>query len=165
MRNFIKSFKYAFCGIAKAFSAGRNFKIMTVCFLLVIVLGFLFKVSTIEWIILLLCSGLVLSLEMLNTAIEKSYRYLGTCHLTTITLRKNAKDIAAGAVLVFSVTAAAAALIIFLPHIIEMFRFIRIINDVLVLSSKPFFKIRMALYSSYCAVSPRQGHKGLFSCL
>lgn len=119
MRNFIKSFKYAFCGIAKAFSAGRNFKIMAVCFLLVIVLGFLFKVSTIEWIILLLCSGLVLSLEMLNTAIEKAIDIFDPGYSN---LAKNAKDIAAGAVLVFSVTAAAAALIIFLPHIIEMFR-------------------------------------------
>jgi diacylglycerol kinase len=119
MKKIIKSFKYAFSGIIKAFSAGRNFKIMSACFLLVIVFGFLFNVTAAEWTILLICSGLVLSLEMINTAIEKAIDIVEPGYSQKV---KTVKDLAAGAVLVFSIASAAVALIIFLPYIAGIFR-------------------------------------------
>ena len=115
--NFFKSFKYAFSGTIKAFLTGRNFRIMLVCFVLVVAFGFLFNVSAMEWIVLIICSGMVLSLELLNTAIEKTIDLIVSDYNKTA---GNVKDIAAGAVLIASIFSAIIALIIFIPYIINI---------------------------------------------
>ena len=115
---FFRKFKYAFRGIGKALSEEVTFRIMLVCFALVIALGLLLCVSTIEWAALLLCSGAVLCAEMLNTAIERA---VDLASPEKHPLAGKAKDISAGAVLVISLFAAAVALIIFLPHLISLF--------------------------------------------
>jgi diacylglycerol kinase len=111
-----KSFRHAFEGIM---SMGKNFCIMIGCFVLVVVLGFLFQISKVEWVAALLCCGGVLAFEMMNTAIENAVN-LSTKEMNP--LAKKAKDIAAGAVLVFSVFAAAVGMVIFLPHFIALFK-------------------------------------------
>ncbi len=116
---FVQSFHYAAAGVKKAFLAGRNLKVMVGCFVLVVAFGFLFGVSAAEWIALLICSGGVLSLEVLNTAIEK------WTDLVEPEYNKKAgavKDLAAGAVLTASVFAAAVACVIFIPHILAALR-------------------------------------------
>ena len=87
--------------------------------LIVIVAGFIFKISVMEWIVCLILFALVISLELINTAIE-----------TTVDIAmpeinekaKYAKDIAAGAVLFSAIIAAIVGLIIFLPKIITLFQ-------------------------------------------
>ena len=115
---FYRSLKYAARGIAKTFRTQANFRIMTVCFLLVVIAGFVFGLSGLEWAVVLLCCGGVLGFEMLNTAIE--------CAVDMIKpelhpLAEKTKDIAAGFVLVFSIFSLAAGLVIFIPHIIKLF--------------------------------------------
>ena len=108
------SFKYAFEGIKEAWKTEQNLKIHFIIMLLVIIAGFIFKLSAIEWIMCLLLFALVISLELINTAIE-----------TTVDIAmpeinekaKFAKDIAAGAVLFSAIISVIVGLIIFLPKI------------------------------------------------
>ena len=69
-KKLINSFKYAFQGIGSAFISERNMKIHYTIMALVIIFGFLLKISMTEWIICIALFGLVISAEMFNTAIE-----------------------------------------------------------------------------------------------
>lgn len=86
--------------------------------LLVIMAGVFFSISRMEWLFILLCIAGMFTLEMLNTAIEK------TVDLVTDEfhpLAKVAKDLAAGAVLVYTVYSIIVGIIIFLPKMIHFF--------------------------------------------
>ena len=108
------SFKYAFEGIKEAWKTEQNLKIHFIIMFLVIIAGFVFKITAMEWIVCLLLFALVISLELINTAIE-----------TTVDIAmpeinekaKYAKDIAAGAVLFSAIISVIVGLIIFLPKI------------------------------------------------
>lgn len=118
MKKLIKSFKYAFEGIFKGIKEEQNMKIHIVIMILVIIFGILFKISKIEWIICIALFGLVISMELINTAIENT--------VDLITKEKNeqakiAKDVAAGAVLVSAIAAATIGLMIFVPKILAIF--------------------------------------------
>ena len=118
MKKLIKSFKYAFEGIFKVIKEEQNMKIHIAIMILVIIFGILFKISKIEWIICIALFGLVISMELINTAIENT--------VDLITKEKNeqakiAKDVAAGAVLVSTIAAATIGLMIFVPKILEIF--------------------------------------------
>ena len=110
-------FNAAFNGIKVFFLTQTNARIHLLFLVLVIVMGVLLKVSTTEWLIIVLCIGMVFTAEMMNTAIE---------HLTDLvspTYNKTAgivKDIAAGAVLLASVAAAVAGFWIFLPKLLKL---------------------------------------------
>ena len=113
-KRFINSFKYAGEGIKEAFQTEQNLKIHFIIMIIVIIAGFIYKISVTEWIACIILFGLVISLELINTAIE-----------TTVDIAmpeknpkaKRAKDVAAGAVLVSAIMAAVVGLIIFLPKI------------------------------------------------
>ena len=112
MKKLIKSFKYAFEGILIGIKEEQNMKIPIM--ILVIIFGIMLKINTIEWIICILLFGLVISMELINTAIENT--------VNLITKEKNqqakiAKDVAAGAVLVSAIASAIIGLIIFIPKI------------------------------------------------
>ena len=113
----MRSFLYAVRGIGKTLRTERNFRIMFICFLLSIAAGFFFRISSVEWAVVLLCCGIVLALEMVNTAIESLTNLITEEHHP---LAEKAKDIAAGAVLVFCAAAFIIALIIFLPYVINL---------------------------------------------
>lgn len=109
-----KSFGYAIAGFLTCIRGERNMKIHLTAAILVTLAGTLLHISAGEWIICLILFGLIMSLEMVNTALE------AVVDLVTKEkqpLAKKAKDAAAGAVLVSSVMAAIIGLIIFLPKI------------------------------------------------
>lgn len=103
-----KSFGYAFEGIVSCIRNERNMKIHCVMALLVTAAGFILKISVMEWCICLLLFGLVMALELVNTALE------AVVDLVT-PLAKTAKDTAAGAVLLAAAAAAIIGCIIFVP--------------------------------------------------
>ncbi len=70
MSKFIKSVSYALQGILTIFSTQNNFKIHIVATLFVIISGLYFEVSNVEWALLMLTCGIVLSAEAFNTALE-----------------------------------------------------------------------------------------------
>ena len=112
MRNRINSFMYALRGIKRATQSEVNIKIHLTIAILVIICGFLFQISTTEWLVVLLCFGLVLSMEVMNTAIETVVDLVSP---NQHKLAGRAKDLAAGAVLIAAIFAAISGLIIFIP--------------------------------------------------
>jgi diacylglycerol kinase len=117
-KNLFYSFKYAFEGIVYGFKNTKNLRIDLLVAILVIVFGFILKVSLIEWCILLLCIAIVISLELVNTAIENSID-LATKDINPVA--KIGKDVAAGAVMFFAIFSSIIGIIIFLPKIIDLF--------------------------------------------
>ena len=114
INRFLKSFVFAFKGIIHTIQQERNMKIHLVAALLVIILGLNIHLSAIEWMFIFFAIGGVLSLELVNTAIER------TVDLVTKEfhpLAKQAKDIAAGAVLIYALISIIIGCIIFLPKI------------------------------------------------
>ena len=112
MKRFFKAFGFAFEGIVHAFKTERNFKFHVLAAIIVIVSGLLTGLKLQEWCIIFILIGGMLALELLNSAVER------VIDLTTserIPLAKQAKDLAAAAVLVFAIVSAVIGLIIFIP--------------------------------------------------
>ncbi|MCF8417197.1 MAG: diacylglycerol kinase family protein [Crocinitomicaceae bacterium] len=110
MKLFFRSVFFALSGILELLRSERNFKIHLLALIVVIIGGLYFHISSIEWSIVLLVSALVISLEAINTAIEK------LCDLYTSEPNekiKLIKDVAAAAVLIASIFAVVIACFIF----------------------------------------------------
>lgn len=110
------SFKYAFEGILQAYVGEQNLKIHTVIAVLVIIFGFILKISYTEWLVCLVLIGLVLMAEFFNTSIE----YLVDLASPEIhLLAKATKDTASAGVLMMAIISAIIGLIIFVPKLIS----------------------------------------------
>lgn len=118
-KKLINSFKYAFTGIGSAFKTERNMKIHITIALLVIIMGIVFKINAIEWIVCISFFAMVIGGELFNTALEI------TVDLAMPKINekaKRAKDISAGAVLVFAIASVIVGFIIFIPKILLLFK-------------------------------------------
>jgi len=112
-----KSFKYAINGIFIALRICRNLKIHYLFSVLAIAAGFYFELDRIEFSLVLLAITLVITLEMMNTAIERVVDLLTEkYHMLALI----AKDVAAGAVLLASIIAFVVGALIFGPHLLEL---------------------------------------------
>ena len=110
------SFKYAFEGIVQAYIGEQNLKIHSVIACLVIIFGFILKISYTEWLICLVLIGLVLMAEFFNTSIE----YLVDLVSPDIhPLAKATKDTASAGVLMIAIISAIIGLTIFVPKLIN----------------------------------------------
>jgi len=118
MIKFYNSLRYALAGISAGLKGQRNIKIQLSIALLAIVAGIWLKVTRLEWALIFICIGLVLALELMNTAIEKLADKLHPGEDSEI---GKVKDIAAGAVLVISICAALAGFAIFYVRIMALF--------------------------------------------
>ena len=113
-----RSFGYAFEGIRTGILKERNMKIHCLAVILVTAAGTFLGLSAVEWCICLLLFALVISLELVNTAVE------AVVDLVTEErnpLAKIAKDTAAGAVLFASLAAVIIGCIIFIPYLADLF--------------------------------------------
>lgn len=113
--NFFESVGHALDGIEYTTSHEKNFKIEIFLAIIVIIVAFVLNVSLIEWTILVFVIGAVLSLEMINTSMERCVDLVTKDYKE---LAKIAKDAAAGAVLIMSLFSIIIGIIIFLPKII-----------------------------------------------
>lgn len=105
------SFKYAFQGVVAALKQEPNLKFHFLAGVAAILISFFLKISKPEWIIIIILIGLVISLELTNTAIEAVVdNFTDKNHPGA----KLAKDISAGAVLVAAATAAIVGALIWL---------------------------------------------------
>lgn len=114
----MKSFVHAWHGIAETVSKQHNFRIHLAATALVVIFGSIIGLSALEWLAITLSIGFVLSLEMVNTAIEYLVDLISPEYRQ---LAGKAKDVAAGAVLVAATTAMVVGLIVFIPKIIGIF--------------------------------------------
>ncbi|MFS0575259.1 diacylglycerol kinase family protein [Sporosarcina sp. 179-K 3D1 HS] len=110
MQNFFKSFHYAWNGILLGTRLERNFKFHLLAGIVVILAGIWTELTMTEWFIVVVLIGGMLALELMNTAIEKVVDLVTEdYHL----LAQQAKDLAAGAVLIYAIVSAIIGIILF----------------------------------------------------
>lgn len=111
-----QKFSDAFRGIRHGINVDRSVQIQVIIGLIVIGMATIICLSVFAWVVIILAIGLVLCVEMLNSALE---------HIGDTPYRREhptigrAKDIAAGAVLVASIIAFIVGLIVFLPPLLS----------------------------------------------
>lgn len=109
---FFRSFGYAFAGIRRAVYKEQNTRLHILSAAFVLLAGILTGLSRTEWMIIILLIGGMIALELLNTAIE---RVVDLASPDFHPLARDAKDMAAGAVLVFAAASAIIGILIFVP--------------------------------------------------
>ena len=110
IKKLFKSFGYAIKGMFSAAKYQQNLRIHLVAILVVTASGIFLGLSAIEWSLIALCIGMVISAEVMNTAIEE------LVDLISPEFNKQAgrvKDLAAGAVLITAIVATVVAIYIF----------------------------------------------------
>lgn len=111
----IKSFKYAIDGLKDLFMYEHNARIHFFVAIIAVMFGFILKISSLEWIGMVICIGLVIITETLNTSIERIADFVSPQRHQEI---KVIKDLSAAAVLISVVVAVIVGLIIFLPKLL-----------------------------------------------
>ncbi len=106
----MKSFVYAFSGVCETMLSERHMRIHMGFAVYVILAGILTEISTVEWMAVIICVGLVMALECLNTALESLCDTV--CPEKSEGIRI-AKDAAAGAVLCAAIVSATVGGIVF----------------------------------------------------
>ena len=112
--NRIRSVGYALKGAILLLKTEASIKVQFFICILITALGFYFKISSSEWIFQTFAIGMVMGIEGLNTAIEKIADYVQPEFDVKIGF---IKDVAAGAVMIVSITASIVGCIIYIPKI------------------------------------------------
>ncbi len=113
----VRSFRYAGRGVWLMLKSQHNAWIHAVATAAVLIAGFLLGLSRLEWCLIVLACAAVWTAEALNTAFE---------HLADATtpgfhpLIGQAKDVAAGAVLVTAAAAVLVGILVFGPHLLVL---------------------------------------------
>jgi diacylglycerol kinase (ATP) len=115
--NLFVSFRYAWSGLAYAFSTQRNFRIHVIVGSVAIALSIYLHLSSVEIAIMGLTIGAVLMMELINTALESVVDL--TVQQTYHELAKIAKDCAAGAVLISAIVSILVASVLLIPPLLE----------------------------------------------
>lgn len=114
IKNRFRAFKFAFKGFYLLISQEHSIIAQVLIAAAVTVLGFILKISMVEWMFQILAIGLVLSIESLNTAIERLADFVHPEHHKKIGV---IKDIGAGASFFAVLSAFIIGLLIYLPKL------------------------------------------------
>ena len=114
----LKSFTYAGKGLKSFIRKEHNAWIHSAATVLVIMMGIVFGISRMEWIVIILCIGVVFAAEAFNTAIERLVNLVSPKYNP---IAGDVKDIAAGAVLICAIAAAIVGGMIFIPKLCLLF--------------------------------------------
>ncbi len=131
----IKSFSYAFKGLATAIKSERNFRLELCVAVYVFVFSAFYSLSRSQYALLVLVVAGVLALELINSVVE---RIVDILHPQKSPIAAAAKDIAAAAVLVFCIGAAVCGVLLFwnLEVFSRIFQFF---------AARPFFIVLLLL--------------------
>ena len=110
IKRFFAGFGYAAQGIGAALRQERNLRFHCCAAAYVLVFSRFYTFSPVEYALLFLCIGGVMALELMNSALERAVHQPYAAHWETAGA---AKDMAAGAVLVFSIAAACVGVVLF----------------------------------------------------
>lgn len=117
-RRFVHSFRYAIEGFIHALSSEQNMRIHLVIAVVVTIFAYLLSIPFYQWLILIITIGIVIAFELMNTAVERVVDLTTEeCH----PLAKQAKDVAAAAVLVVSIVSVIIGILIFYEPIRSLF--------------------------------------------
>lgn len=111
----INKFKHAFKGVLFGLLTDSSIIIQFLLMIIAIICSFVFKLSHSDFIIVILLSGLVISVEFLNSSIELLSDFI--CQKQYSKTIARVKDMAAGAVLIISITALIIGIMIFSKYI------------------------------------------------
>ncbi len=114
---FVRSFRYALEGFVTAVTTERNIKVQLAVGVAAVIAGFTLRIDGLSWVLVILCIGLVIFAELVNTAIEAIVD-LATQELHP--LAKRAKDIAAASVFTLSITSAIVGAIVFIRAFLQL---------------------------------------------
>lgn len=114
----LRSFGYAWKGLRSCVGKEQNLSFHLIATVIVTLAGFVLGITCTEWMIIILCIGVVIAAELFNTAIEKLVDLVSPGQHP---IAGQVKDIAAGAVLVCAVATAIIGLIIFVPYLTRLF--------------------------------------------
>ncbi len=122
MKHLRRSFGFAFEGFVHAMQIERNLQLFVPIYILVLVLGGLVRLLTWEWLALILAGGCFMSIELLNTALERlsdvldeERKLLGRKSFHA--KMKATKDVAAAASLISLIAVIAVIILIFRPYV------------------------------------------------
>lgn len=118
-RTFLDSLINCLEGINYTILNENNFKREIILGIVAVIFCFVFKVSALEWVIVLLLINFVLVCELINTALEKTVDLYTTKYNETA---KIVKDVAGGAVLVMCIFSLIIGAVIFIPKIIDFLK-------------------------------------------
>ncbi|UNC93127.1 diacylglycerol kinase family protein [Candidatus Contubernalis alkaliaceticus] len=118
-KKIIKSFPYAIHGIGYSIKTQVNFRFHVMAAFLALVLSYCLNVSTVEFLFVLNAIFMVITAELVNTAVEKT---VDLCTSEICSLAQVAKNVAAGAVLTSAIFSVVTALIIFVPKLVMLWR-------------------------------------------
>lgn len=115
-RTFLDSVKNCLDGIGYTITHENNFKREIILGIVAVILSLFFKISILEWVIVILLINFVLVCELINTALEKTVDLYTKEYNETA---KIVKDVAGASVLVMCMFSLIIGMIIFLPKIID----------------------------------------------
>jgi diacylglycerol kinase len=111
----VRSFGYAFEGLATLLRTQPNFRIHLVAAVFALVIGVVLRLPAMEMAVIVLTAGLVLVVEALNTCLETLCDLVSPTHHPLV---KKCKDISAAAVLISALAAVGVAALLFLPRVL-----------------------------------------------
>lgn len=114
-RRLNEALHHAFRGLCHTLFFHQNLRVHIFVAVIAATLGIIFKITTIEWLAVLVAIFLVLVAEMVNTAIEEVINLVKEEHSERA---KIAKDVSAGMVLMAAIFALIVGVVVFLPHLI-----------------------------------------------
>ena len=117
-KKLFRSFGFAFTGLYELIKSEQNARIHLLVSIFVVTAGVVFKISALEWCVILIFIGLVWAAEAFNTVIEKLTDHLFHDYHQTARI---VKDVSAGAVLICAIMSVISGAIIFLPKIMALF--------------------------------------------
>jgi diacylglycerol kinase (ATP) len=119
-RSRVNGFKYAYDGIVSLFKNEHNSRIHLTTAALVAILGILLHLSPVEWVSIVIVTGLVFITELINSAIE---RFADFFHPEEDQVIKQIKDYGAASVLISAIVALTVGGLIFIPRLMEIIKY------------------------------------------
>jgi diacylglycerol kinase len=116
----MKGFIYALKGLAEGIKTQLNMKVHIIVALITLLTAYFLNIEPHEWKWLIVSIGLVISIELINTAIEYMVNFISPKHHP---IAGKIKDLSAAGVLVAALTALSIGLIIFIPRIMFLFKY------------------------------------------
>lgn len=110
--------KYSLNGIKTYMEEGKSFILYSFAAILEVIFGFIFKVNGLEWILIICMLGVLLSVELLNTGIERACDAITKEYNPLI---KKAKDCGSGATFIIFIVMVILNIIIFYPKVVALF--------------------------------------------
>ena len=121
LKRLSKSFVYAFRGLSKTFKEEQNLRVQSIVGIIILIAGSFLGIKPIEWCLLIFVIGLVLLMELANSAVERIADVLKPRIHNYV---KEIKDIMAAAVMLASIVSIIIGLIIFVPYILKIIKFL-----------------------------------------